>query len=141
MKRRKGPEGDKHRRAKEARSRLKSAEKKLRQRAAKRSQVKRCTLSIAVPFAVSPHSVFGSLSACRAPPHLHRRRLSLLPLLPPLEQRPARDAGFDALLQAAGGDDEDDADFSHPLGSAAAAPGPAAPSLKRRRDSPPVACQ
>ena len=50
---------------------------------------------------------------------------------------PVRVAGFDALLKTAGVDDEEDADFSHLLGSAAAAPGPAAPSLKRRRDSLP----
>jgi len=50
---------------------------------------------------------------------------------------PARVAGLDTLLTAAGVDNEEDADFLHPLGSAAAFPGPAAPSLKCRRDSPP----
>ena len=77
------------------------------------------------------------LRPCRAPPRIRRRLLSrLLELLSPLKQQ-GRVAGLDTLLTAAGVDNEEDADFLHPLGSAAAFPGPAAPSLKCRRDSPP----
>ena len=120
--------------------RAKSAKKKeqrhRREAAARQSQVKMCKLAFLSP---SLHIAYLILYFCSqsSTPSTPSSSFASPATSAPRTTGPVRVAGFDALLQAAGGDDEDDADFSHPLGSAAAAPGPAAPSLKRRRDSPP----
>ena len=116
----------------------KSAKKKeqrhRREAAARQSQVKMCTLTFLSP---SLHIAYLILYFCSqsSTPSTPSSSFASPATSAPRTTEPVRVAGFDALLKTAGGDDEEDADFSHPLGSAAAAP--AAPSLKRRRDSPP----
>ena len=78
------------------------------------------TFSIGVFFFV--HCVYLLLQPCRAPPRIRRRLLSRLLTSASRTTGFARVTGLGALLTAAGIDDEEDADFSHPLGSAAAAP-------------------
>jgi len=62
--------------------------------------------------------------------------LLLRPCRAPRTTGPARIAGLGALLTAVGVDDEEEAEFSHPLGSTAAAPTPSLnlnPTLQQQR--------
>ena len=80
-----------------------------------------CTLRIDAPLAVSPHSFWLSFCSESSTPSTPSSSYASPATSAPRTTGPVRVAGLDALLTATGVDDEEDADFSHPLGSAAAA--------------------
>ena len=102
----------------------KSAKKKeqrhRREAAARQSQVKMCKLAFLSP---SLHIAYLILYFCSqsSTPSTPSSSFASPATSAPRTTGPVRVAGFDALLKTAGVDDEEDADFSHLLGSAAAA--------------------